>query len=157
MYLCSPSAPQSLLQTLLQRCYHLVISCLLDLVSRNVSNWLFRLFWRISKCILCSPRAPQSPFKTLLQRCYHLVISSLLDLVSRYVPTGYFVSAGGFRIYLCRPCAPQSPLRLFSRDVTGWLFRLYWILFPEMSQLVISSLLEDSECICARLVHHSLP
>ena len=24
-------------------------------------NWLFRLFWRISKCILCSPRAPQSP------------------------------------------------------------------------------------------------
>ena len=45
-------------------------------------------------------------------------------------------------MYLCSPRAPQSPLRLFSRDVTVWLFRLYWILFPEMSQLVISSLLE---------------
>merc|ERR1712163_95931 len=47
-------------------------------------------------------------------------------------------------MYLCSPPAPQSPLRLFSRDVTVWLFRLYWILFPEMSQLAISSLLEDS-------------
>ena len=32
--------------------------------------------------------------------------------------------------------------RLFSRDITAWLFCLYWILFPEMSQLIISSLLE---------------
>ena len=46
-------------------------------------------------------------------------------------------------MYLCSPRAPQSPLRLFSRDVTVWLFRLYWILFPEMSQLAISSLLDD--------------
>ena len=47
-------------------------------------------------------------------------------------------------MYLCSPRAPQSPLRLFSRDVTVWLFRLYWILFPEMSQLAILSLLEDA-------------
>ena len=86
--------------------------------------------------------------KTLLQRCYRLVISSLLDLVSTDVPTGYFVSAGGLRMYMCSSIAPQSPLRLFSRDVTVWLFRLYWILFPEMSQLAISSLLEDSNVFC---------
>merc|ERR1711923_536085 len=107
-------------------------------------------------------------------------------------------------MYSCSPRAPQSPLRLFSRHVTVWLFHLYWILFPEMSQLAILSLLEDSnvfvlsscttvslktllqrcyrlvisslldlvsrdvptgyfvssegfQCICALLVHHSLP
>ena len=75
------------------------------------------------------------------------------------LPSGYFVSTGScfqrcpnwlFRlfwripIYLCSLRAPQSPLRLFSRDFTAWLFRLCWILFPERSQLVISSLLEDS-------------
>ena len=79
----------------------------------------------------------------LLQRCYRLVISSLLDLVSRDVPTGYFVSSGGYPNVFCALLVHHSlPCRLFSRDVTAWLFRLYWILFPEMSQLVISSLLE---------------
>ena len=53
--------------------------------------------------------APQSPLQTLLQRCYPLVISSLLDLVSRDVPTGYFVSSGGYPMFLCSPCAPKSP------------------------------------------------
>merc|ERR1711872_72751 len=31
----------------LQRCFQLVISSLLDLVSRDVSNWLFLLFWTL--------------------------------------------------------------------------------------------------------------
>ena len=64
----------------LQRCFQLVISSLLDLVSRDVSNWLFRLFWRLPRSywnskdyhnltgtqkiknpnVLCSPCAPQS-------------------------------------------------------------------------------------------------
>ena len=34
-------------------------------------------------------------------------------------------------------------IRFFSRDVAVLLFCLYWILFPEMSQVAISSLLED--------------
>ena len=155
MYLCSPYAPQSPLR----------------LFSRDVTVWLFRLYWiwfpEMSQMAISSLLEDSNVFvlsscttvslKTLLQRCYRLVISSLLDLVSRDVPTGYFVSAGGFRMYLCSPCAPQSPLRLFSRDVTVWLFHLYWILFPEVSQLAISFLLEDSESIRAGLVHHSFP
>ena len=36
--------------------------------------------------------------------------------------------------------------RLLSRDVTVWLFRLYWILFSEMYQLVILFLLEGTQC-----------
>ena len=70
-------------------------------------------------------------------------IGLFLDLVSRDVPTGYFVSSGGYPNVFCALLVHHSlPCRLFSRDVTAWLFRLYWILLPEMSQLVISSLLE---------------
>ena len=154
MYLCSLRAPQSPLR----------------LFSRDVTVWLFRLYWilfpEMSQVAILSlledssvfvlDCAPQFPLRLLLQRCYRLVISSLLDNVSRDVPSGYSVSAGGFPCICARLVHHSLPLRLFSRDVTGWLFRLYWILFPEMSQLASSSLLEDSECICARLVHRSL-
>ena len=51
------------------------------------------------------------------------------------------------RFMFCPLHVDQRIFRFFSRDVTVWLFRLYWILFPEMFQLAISSLLEGSECI----------
>merc|ERR1712240_948828 len=79
-----------------------------------------------------------------------LVILSLLDLVSRDVPTGYFGSAGGFRMYfvlaLCTTVSLKtlfqrfyrldisSLLDLVSRDVpTGYFvsaggFRMYFVL-----------------------------
>merc|ERR1712240_976121 len=90
-------------------------------------------------------------------------IGLFLDLVSRDVPTGYFVFSGGYPNVFCALLVHHSlPCRLFSRDVTAWLFRLYWILFPEMSQLVISSLLEDiqmyfvlSSCTTVSLVDSS--
>merc|ERR1711963_604913 len=74
------------LKTLLQRCYRLVISSLLDLVSRVVPTGYFvsaggfRMYFVLA---LCTPVF----LKTLLQKCHRLVISSLLDLVSRDVPT----------------------------------------------------------------------
>ena len=94
----------------LQRCFQLVISSLLDLVSRDVSNWLFRLFWRLPKC-------------SVLSLCTTV---SLVDSSPEMLPPGYFVSSGScfqrcpnwlFRLFwriskciLCSPRAPQSPL-----------------------------------------------
>ena len=46
---------------------------------------------------------------------------------------------------------------LFSRDVTICLFRLYWILFPEMFQLAITSLLEDIQMFCASQIAPQSP
>ena len=66
------------------------------------------------------------------------------------------------RFMFCPLHVDQRIFRFFSRDVTVWLFRLYWTLFPEMSQLVISSLLEDiqmyfvlSSCTTVSLVDSS--
>ena len=106
-------------------------------------KWLFSSLLEDSNVFVLDC-ARQSLLRLLLQRCYRLVISSLLDLVSRDVPSGYFVSAGGFRCICAWLCTTVSLKTSFSRDVTGWLFHLYWILFPEISQVDFSSLLEDS-------------
>ena len=128
------------------------------LFSRDVTAWLFRLYW------ILFPDMSQLVISSLLKDsnvcCALFMHHSLpLDSSPEMLPSGYFVSTGfcfqrcpkwlfclfwRIPMYLCSLRAPQSPLRLFSRDVTVWLFRLYWILFPEMSQVAISSLLEDS-------------
>ena len=67
------------------------------------------------------------------------------------IPFLLYSLSGGYPNVLCSPnCTTVS--RLFSKDVTTWLFRLYWILFPEMSQLAITSLLEDIQMFCARQI-----
>merc|ERR1712240_996815 len=86
-------------------------------------------------------------------------IGLFLDLVSRDVPTGYFLSFGGYPNVFCALLVHHSlPCRLFSRDVTAWLFRLYWILFPEMfpTGYFVSSG-GYPNVFCALLMHHSLP
>ena len=89
----------------LQRCFQLVISSLLGLVSRDVSNWLFRLFWRLPRSYWNFKRFSQSYWnsKDQIPKCSVLSLCTTVFLVD-------FV----------------------SRDVSNWLFRLFWTLFPEM-------------------------
>ena len=114
------------------------------LFSKDVTTWLFRLYW------ILFPEKSQLVISSLLEdiQMYFVLSScttvSLVDFSPEMLPPGYFVSTGGFQCICALLVHHSLPCRLFSRDVTAWLFRLYWILFPEMSQLVISSLLEVS-------------
>ena len=109
-----------------QRCSQLVISSLLEVTKCSVLS----LCTTVSLVDSSPEMLPTGYFVSsgpCFLRCFQMVISSLLEVTQMFC---------ALLVHHSLSC------RLFSRDVTTWLFRLFWILFPEMSQLAISSLLE---------------
>ena len=90
---------------------------LIDSVSRDVSNWLFRFFWTL--------------FPEMFPTGYFVSPGDNCDLTGR--SNGFLCSFGRHHSLACRPCLQRcfqliisSLLGNVSRDFSNWLFRLFW-------------------------------
>ena len=103
---------------------------LVDSVSRDVSNWLFRLFWTL--------------FPEMFPTGYFVSSGDYHDLTGTQKITTILLELKRSKTQMfCALLVHHSlPCRLCLQRCFHWLFLLFWTLFPEMFPLVISSLLE---------------
>ena len=100
-----------------------------DLTRR--SNRFLRSFGRHHSLVYrpCLQRCFQLVIASLLdsvfQRCFQLVIASLLEIIVTLLEgqTDFCALLGGTTVSLIDPV---------SRDVSNWLFLLFWAMFPDM-------------------------